>query len=210
MYAVKVRKNKESIVESFYTCNLNGPAIVTTLAGPRLYAIAKLAHENLDAIEINSYEIDEKTFNSQVEDLQQLPLEIADKVNLYLNNISRAIVSNFMDIDLMGTVLTQGDTIRTLLEQQSYLEGLKCFIGTFSLRNSGGIDSTARYIDSIISLILKSNVSHTKDLIAKNTQGGFSYLQEYKTIFNKRVKDYRFITYSDQEGPMVTFRIIYE
>lgn len=209
MFASKTRLFKESIVDSFYNCPMEGPVIVTTLAGPHFDRIAELAYHKLNPIEINSYEINEQTFEKQVFQLQNVvPKYVADISNLFLQDINKCIVSNFMDIDLMGTLLTQGNTIRQLLEQQSYLEGTKVFIGTFALRQSG-LNNTLNYIRNFIGLILKSRVfidSEPNNIISN---GRFEYCRTHGTTVKERVESLDVYHYADAEGPMVTFRIIY-
>jgi len=210
MFAVKERKYKESIVDSFYTANIDMPVIATILAGPRFDELATLAYNRLKPIEINSYEIDEAVFERQCFQLQNLVSpEVAEISTLYLQDVNKCFVSNFMDIDLMGTILTQGNTIRQLLEQQSELLGTKVFIGTFSVRNSGGLESTLNYIQNVIGLTLKSRVYIDKTQREKEHLGRAEYKHKFKTSTRGRIKDFIVYSYSDKEGPMVTFRIVY-
>lgn len=207
MYSTKKRHYKESIVDSFYNVEIPEPISVTTLAGPGFDRIVNLAF-TLNPIEINTYEIDETTYKLQLlQKRKRLEKEVADITNVYLKDINGCKITNFMDIDLMGTVLTQGNTIKNLLEQQSNLEGTKVFIGTFSIRLTG-LDSTINYIKSLISLTLKNRVyingKHTRESIGK-----LEYCQRYNTYFKGRISSFDLYHYSDKEGPMVTFRIVY-
>lgn len=209
MYAVKTRKYKESIVDSFYTATMDRPVIATILAGPRFNELATLAYERLDAIEINCYEIDGPTYEQQVFELQNVVApEIAKISTLYLQDVNKCIVSNFMDIDLMGTILTQGNTIRQLLEQQSYLMGTKVFIGTFSIRRAG-LDATINYIQNIIGLTLKSRVYIDKSQRVKESMGRLEFKHKLKASGSGRIQSVLVYQYSDKEGVMVTFRIVY-
>lgn len=212
MYAIKEREFKESIVDSFYTCpqfKESEPVIVTTLAGPRFDELAILASRKLKAIEINSYEIDEETFALQTLQLNNLLMpEVAAISTLHLQDVNKCFVSNFMDIDLMGTILTQGNTIRQLLEQQSYLEGTKAFIGTFSIRRVG-LASTVRFIENLINIVLNSRVYADRDDLIKHSSGRLQYKHKLKTYVNNRVDSFLLYHYSDKEGAMVTFRIVY-
>ena len=210
MYSTKKRLYKESIVDSFYNCHINGPVIVTALTGPNFDRIAQLAYSSLQPIEINSYEVDKQTFEKQCFQLQHtLDDNIAEICNLYLQDINKCIVSNFMDIDLMGTILTQGNTIRQLLEQQSYLEGTKVFIGTFAIRKAG-LEPTLNYIRNTVGLLLKSRVYISKNNVEKQSSGPLLFKHKHETIVTKRIQRLDVYHYSDKEGCMVTFRIIYE
>ena len=206
------REVKESIVDSFYNCHIDTPVIVTTLAGPNFDRIASLAYKSLNPIEINSYEIDPVIFKQQQFHLDfSLSEEVADICKIYFQDINKCFVSNFMDIDLMGTILTQGNTVRQLLEQQSYLEGTKAFIGTFSVRLTG-VQTTLSYIRNIIGLILKSTIhidmNPSCELKATGLHKPYKY--NYKSTVSKRVESLNVYHYYDQAGPMVTFRIIYK
>lgn len=209
MYVVKERLFKESIVESFYNCYLGGPVIVTTLAGPDFERIILLAYNKLNPLEINSYELEESIYNSQVAQHSFLPEEIAEITNVYHNNVSRAIVSNFMDIDLMSSVISQGKIVSSLLEQQESLKGLKCFIGTFSVRVTG-VEKTFKYIRNIIGLVLKSRVEINEKEILFESKGKFNYLKQYSSIISGRITELNIFHYSDKGSPMVTFRLIYK
>lgn len=209
MYLSKTRQYKESIVDSFYNCNLGGPVIVTTLAGPDFDRIAVLAEDSLNPIEINSYETNEGIYNSQVAQLSFLDEELRSKTNLYHQNVNRCIVSNFMDIDLMGTVLSQQGIVKELLNQQKYLKGDKCFIATFSVRMVG-ITSTLRAIRNMLGLALKSKVEVYSTYLVKEHDGKLVYKNKFEVSFNKRVKQLDVYSYSDNVGPMMTFRVIYK
>lgn len=209
MYLAKARMYKESIVDSFYNCSLGSPVIVTTLAGPDFDRIINLAEKSLNPIEINSYEVDEGVFNSQLAQLYFLDEEVQDKTNVFHQDVNRCIVSNFMDIDLMGTVLSQQGTVRNLLNQQRHLTGNKCFIGTFSVRVVGCV-STLRTIRNILSLALRSEVEIASTFVERESDGKFVYKNKYKVAFNKRIKQLDVYSYADAEGPMVTFRVIYK
>lgn len=211
--ATTVRDYKDSIVEKFY--NWEGddtfPTITTILTGPNFDKLANLAYNSLNPIEINSYEIDKTTYQQQVDqfDMMSNP-EVKNISKLHLQDVNKCIVSNFMDIDLMGTILTQGNTIRQLLEQQSYLEGEKCFIGTFSIRGKD-LDSTFDYIQSTVGLILKSTLTINKSkLIEDNSSGKLLYNKSYEVKTTKRILEFDIHQYSDKQGPMVTFRLIYK
>lgn len=210
MYSTKKKLYKESIVDSFYNCHINGPVIVTSLTGPNFDRIAQLAYSSLQPIEINSYEVDKQIFEKQCFQLQHtLDDNIAEICNLYLQDINKCIVSNFMDIDLMGTILTQGNIIRQLLEQQSYLEGTKVFIGTFAIRRAG-LEPTLNYIRNTVGLLLKSRVYIDKNNVEKQSSGPLLFKHKHETIVTKRIQRLDVYHYSDKEGCMVTFRIIYE
>ena len=209
MYAVKERRYKESIVDSFYHVDMDRPAIVTMLAGPRFDELSLLAYQQLNPLEINSYEINEETYEKQCFQLQNIVTpDIGEISTLYLQDVAKCIVSNFMDIDLMGTILTQGNTIRQLLEQQSMLMGTKVFIGTFSVRGKN-LESTLNWIQNTIGLILKSRVYVDKTQRVKEHFGRAEYKHKLKTYRNGRIESFIVYSYSDKEGPMVTFRIVY-
>lgn len=208
MYLVKERPYKESIVEAFYNLSIEGPVVVTTLAGPDFERVIMLANEKLAPIEINSYEIEDSIYNSQIAQHSFLPQEVRDITNVYNLNIDLAPVSNFIDVDLMGTVLTQFKIMQNLLNQQKYLSGDKCFIGTFSLRPVG-LQDTLNQIRNLISLALNSRVQIRAETVFTSNERKFSYCNKQIAKYMNRIITLDVFHYSDGTGPMVTFRLFY-
>lgn len=204
-YISKKRQMKEFIVSLFYNVEFfNGS--VTTLAGPQLQRVVNLAN-NLEPESINIYETCPKTFEKQVKDKYQY-FKNQDNINLHFDDLLNAPVTEFIDADLMKTFKTDGKIIEHLFNKQRKLDAQqKVFVGTISLRKVN-INDVHNWLTTLLNKVDKS-IKITNNIEYKDSNGSLVYLKKIKTIYSSKIETFDLFHYSDKEGPMLTFRIIY-
>lgn len=204
-YTDKKRQMKEFIVSLFYNVPFfNGS--VTTLAGPQLKRVIDLAN-NLEPDTINIYETCPKTFEKQVKDKYQY-FKNQDNINLNFNDLLNAPVTEFIDADLMKTFKTDGKIIENLFNKQRKLDAQqRVFIGTISLRKVNIVD-VHNWLINLLRKVDKS-IDITNNIEYTDSNGSLVYLKKYKTIYSSLIESFDLFHYSDKEGPMLTFRIVY-
>lgn len=185
MYKVKDRTRKREIQERFYDVKMHCDVLI--LAGPDpaySYELAeKVAFTEKKKHRIVSYETDEKIHAQQLKYLQMYKSH-SKWYFAYKGQVKNAKAQPFCDIDLMCTMKKGYKTFTKLLREQlgNCIHGTYkkcCFIGTVSLRGCTK-DATILAIQVMIDSILRR----------------WKYKLEIET-------------YSDKEGPMLTFRITY-
>ena len=179
MYSKVKRQKKEEIQARFYDVNFRSNCLI--LAGPRPRHAFKLASKVAKDYSIFSYERNKETYLKQKAFVRLKNLN-TNKYILVNDEVINASVHRFIDLDLMCTIKYGYKTIAHLLDEQRKIKlPKKCFIGTLSLRKRSKLD-TLTVLEGILLCILGFN--------------GITYTFEYDT-------------YNDMQGPMLTFRVLY-
>jgi len=202
-YKDKKRQMKEFITSLFYDVEFFSGS-VTTLAGPDLIRVVN-SFKKLEPDTIHVYETCPKTFEKQVKDKYK-HFDGDDDIVLHFDNLSNAPVTEFIDADLMKTFKTDGEIIEELLTRQMKLDAQrKVFIGTLSLRKTPRAD-VFNWLNDLISDL---DCFVTDEIEYTNSQGNLLFVQKHVTEQTSKVHSFEAFTYSDREGLMFTFRIIY-
>jgi hypothetical protein len=202
-YKSKKRQMKEFITSLFYDVEFFSGS-VTTLAGPDLVRVVN-SFKKLEPDTIHVYETCPKTFEKQVKDKYK-HFDGDDDIILHFDNLSNAPVTEFIDADLMKTFKTDGEIIEDLFKRQMKLDAQrKVFIGTLSLRKTPRAD----VFNWLNDLLLGLDCFVTDEIEYTNSEGPLIFLQKHVTIVPSSIDSFEAFTYSDKEGSMFTFRIIY-
>ena len=194
---------KEFITSLFYDVEFFSGS-VTTLAGPDLVRVVN-SFKQLEPDTIHVYETCPKTFEKQVKDKYK-HFDGDDDIVLHFDNLSNAPVTEFIDADLMKTFKTDGEIIEDLFIRQMKLDAqTKVFIGTLSLRKTPRRD----VFDWLNNLLLDLNCVITDKIEYINSEGNLTFVQKHVTQIPSYIHAFDAFTYSDKEGLMFTFRIIY-
>jgi hypothetical protein len=202
-YKSKKRQMKEFITSLFYDVGFFTGS-VTTLAGPDLVRVVN-SFKKLEPDTINVYETCPRTFEKQVKDKYKY-FNGDDDIVLHFDNISNAPVTEMIDADLMKTFKTDGEIIEQLLKRQMKLNApRKVFIGTLSLRKTPRTE-VFNWLNNLLAdldCIVSDEIEYT------NSEGSLLFVQKHRTVVDSSVYAFEAFTYSDKEGLMFTFRIIY-
>lgn len=202
-YKSKKRQMKEFITSLFYDVEFFSGS-VTTLAGPDLVRVVN-SFKKLEPDTIHVYETCPKTFEKQVKDKYK-HFDGDDDIVLHFDDLSNAPVTEFIDADLMKTFKTDGEIIEDLFKRQMKLDAQrKVFIGTLSLRKTPRAD----VFNWLNDLLLDLDCFVTDEIEYTNSEGPLIFLQKHVTIVPSSIDSFEAFTYSDKEGSMFTFRIIY-
>lgn len=202
-YKSKKRQMKEFITSLFYDVEFFSGSI-TTLAGPDLVRVVN-SFKKLEPDTIHVYETCPKIFEKQVKDKYK-HFDGDDDIVLHFDNLSNAPVTEFIDADLMKTFKTDGEIIEDLFKRQMKLDAqTKVFIGTLSLRKTPRAD----VFDWLNNLISDLDCFVTDEIEYINSEGNLTFVQKHVTVIHSYVHSFEAFTYSDKEGLMFTFRIIY-
>jgi hypothetical protein len=202
-YKSKKRQMKEFITSLFYDVEFFSGS-VTTLAGPDLVRVVN-SFKKLEPDNIHVYETCPKTFEKQVKDKYK-HFNGDDDIVLHFDNLSNAPVTEFIDADLMKTFKTDGEIIEDLFKRQMKLDAQrKVFIGTLSLRKTPRAD----VLEWLNDLLPGLDCFVTDEIEYTNSEGPLIFLQKHVTIVPSSIDSFEVFTYSDKEGSMFTFRIIY-
>ena len=108
----------------------------------------------------------------------------------------------------MRTYKKDGVILNLLLDKQTKIKSNnKIFIATLSYRQVG-LNNTLKFIENLISKI--DEVRIFNNYTSYFSQGKLTWLREYKVSYNKnKIKLFKIYTYSDKQGPMITFKIKY-
>jgi hypothetical protein len=202
-YKNKKRQMKEFITSLFYDVEFFSGS-VTTLAGPDLVRVVN-SFKKLEPDTIHVYETCPKTFEKQVKDKYK-HFNGDDDIVLHFDDLSNAPITEFIDADLMRTFKTDGEIIEELFTRQMKLDAQrKVFIGTLSLRKTPRTD-VFNWLNDLLSDIdcfITDKIEYT------NSEGNLLFVQKHVTVIDSKVHSFEAFTYSDREGLMFTFRIIY-
>ena len=194
---------KEFITSLFYDVEFFSGS-VTTLAGPDLVRVVN-SFKKLEPDTIHVYETCPKTFEKQVKDKYK-HFNGDDDIVLHFDNLSNAPVTEFIDADLMKTFKTDGEIIEELFKRQLKLDAQrKVFIGTLSLRKT----PRAEVFEWLNNLLPGLDCFVTDEIEYTNSEGPLLFVQKHVTIVPSSIHSFEAFTYSDREGLMFTFRIIY-
>lgn len=206
-YKTKQRQMKEFITSLFYTDVPFFRGSVTTLAGSQLQRVVEL-FKHLDPDSINVYETCPRVFEKQVRDkYRHYPDE---DINLHFDSIENAPVTEFIDADLMSTFKSDGKIIEELFKRQINMQHTqtKVFVGTVSLRTTPRAD-VIDWLNNLVSLVDKDAFVDKEEIEYAKTEGSLIFLRKHKTQHSSNIEALDAFTYSDKEGLMFTFRIIY-
>lgn len=202
-YKSKKRQMKEFITSLFYDVEFFSGS-VTTLAGPDLIRVVN-SFKKLEPDTIHVYETCPRVFEKQVKDKYK-HFNGDDDIVLHFDNLSNAPVTEFIDADLMKTFKTDGEIIEELFKRQLKLDAQrKVFIGTLSLRKTPRAD----VFNWLNSLLLDLDCFVTDEIEYVNSEGPLLFVQKHVTVVPSSVHSFEAFTYSDREGLMFTFRIVY-
>jgi hypothetical protein len=202
-YKSKKRQMKEFITSLFYDVEFFSGS-VTTLAGPDLVRVVN-SFKKLEPDTIHVYETCPRTFEKQVKDKYK-HFNGDDDIVLHFDNLSNAPVTELIDADLMKTFKTDGEIIEELFKRQLKLDAQrKVFIGTLSLRKTPRAD-VFNWLNDLLSGL---DCFVTDEIEYTNSEGSLLFVQKHVTIVPSSVHAFDAFTYSDKEGIMFTFRIIY-
>jgi len=202
-YKDKKRQMKEFITSLFYDVEFFSGS-VTTLAGPDLIRVVN-SFKKIEPDTIHVYETCPKTFEKQVKDKYK-HFNGDDDIVLHFDNLSNAPVTELIDADLMKTFKTDGEIIEELFKRQLKLDAQrKVFIGTLSLRKTPRAD-VFNWLNDLLSGL---DCFVTDEIEYTNSEGSLLFVQKHVTIVPSSVHAFDAFTYSDKEGIMFTFRIIY-
>lgn len=202
-YKSKKRQMKEFITSLFYDVEFFSGS-VTTLAGPDLVRVVN-SFKKLEPDTIHVYETCPKTFEKQVKDKYK-HFNGDDDIVLHFDNLSNAPVTEFIDADLMKTFKTDGEIIEELFKRQLKLDAQrKVFIGTLSLRKT----PRAEVFEWLNNLLPGLDCFVTDEIEYTNSEGPLLFVQKHVTIVPSSIHSFEAFTYSDREGLMFTFRIVY-
>jgi hypothetical protein len=194
---------KEFITSLFYDVEFFSGS-VTTLAGPDLVRVVD-SFKKLEPDTIHVYETCPRTFEKQVKDKYK-HFNGDDDIVLHFDNLSNAPVTELIDADLMKTFKTDGEIIEELFKRQLKLDAQrKVFIGTLSLRKTPRAD-VFNWLNDLLSGL---DCFVTDEIEYTNSEGSLLFVQKHVTIVPSSVYAFDAFTYSDKEGIMFTFRIIY-
>ena len=206
-YKSKQRQMKEFITSLFYTDVPFFRGSVTTLAGPQLRRVVDL-FKHLEPDAINVYETCPRTFEKQVKDKYTYYPD--DNINLHFDDVLNAPVTEFIDADLMSTFKSDGKIIEKLFKRQVKMQHAqtKVFVGTVSLRTTPRVD-VIDWLNQLVLLVDKEALVDKEEIEYKKSEGPLIFLQKHKTLHSSKIEAFEAFTYSDREGLMFTFRIIY-
>lgn len=205
-YKDKKRQMKEFITSLFYDVEFFSGS-VTTLAGPDLIRVVN-SFKKLEPDTIHVYETCPKTFEKQVKDKYK-HFNGDDDIVLHFDNLSNAPVTEFIDADLMKTFKTDGEIIEELFTRQMELDAQrKVFIGTLSLRKTPRVD-VFKWLNNLVAQLGREELFITDEIEYINSEGPLLFVQKHVTVIPSSIHAFDAFTYSDREGLMFTFRIIY-
>lgn len=206
-YKTKQRQMKEFITSLFYTDVPFFAGSITTLAGPQLRRVVEL-FKHLEPDAINVYETCPRTFEKQVKDKYKYYPD--EDINLHFDDVLNSPATEFIDADLMRTFKSDGRVIEKLFKRQLKMQHTqtRVFVGTVSLRKTPRTD-VIDWLNALVSLVDENANVHYDDIEYSKSEGHLVFLKKHKTQHSSKIERLEAFTYSDREGLMFTFRIIY-
>ena len=109
----------------------------------------------------------------------------------------------------MKTFKTDGEIIEELFTRQMELDAQrKVFIGTISLRKTPRAD-VFKWLNNLVAQLGREELFITDEIEYINSEGPLLFVQKHVTVIPSSIHAFDAFTYSDREGLMFTFRIIY-
>ena len=207
MYINVVREHKFFIQDIFYTFKDFSTKSAVVLAGPDYERVMELCTRFVEQ-NVNSYELEYDTWRDQmVFAAYNLHKPVLMPVH---TNVMHADTANFMDIDLMRSFVNDGKIIEGLLSRQiDEVEGKRVFIGTLSLMaRQYKKEDTFTWLEETLSMIGNCKIFNRSDIDSDATGKG-RYRVRYNVLHDDNFKRVDVFTYSDGQGPMMTFKIVY-